>query len=239
MALHVIGAGFGRTGTSSLKIALERLGFGPCDHMAEVFKHSERAALWEEAFATTRRGEAFEWERLFAGYAATADWPAAFFWRELAADYPDAKVVLSIRDPEAWYESMRRTVYALRHDSELARRLAQAVGAPSFADWMPRLTDQIIWEGTFDGRFEDRAHALRVFADHAAAVAAAIPPERLLVFEARDGWEPLCRFLGVPVPAGEAYPRLNEASAVEARLRQAEDGTLPADDGFLRILAAG
>jgi hypothetical protein len=223
MSLRVIGAGFGRTGTASLKVALERLGFAPCDHMGEVFLHPERALIWEEAADAKARGEAFDWARLYAGYAATTDWPGAYFWRELAAAYPAAKVVLSVRDPERWYDSMRRTVYRLRHSPEAMATLAEAFGVRSFADWMPRFTDRLVWEGTFGGRFEDRAHALRVFTEHAAAVRAAIPPDRLLVFEVGEGWEPLCRFLGVPAPAGESFPHVNDAATVEAQLRQGPD----------------
>lgn len=233
MGLRVIGAGFGRTGTSSLKAALETLGFGPCDHMGEVFGRPERAALWEEAVAAKARGDGFDWERLYAGYAATADWPGAFFWRELADAYPEAKVVLSVRDPERWYDSTSRTIFALRHHPEAARRVGEAFGDPSGLAWMPRLTDLVVWDGTFGGRFADKPHALRVFAEHRAAVEAAIPPDRLLVHEAGDGWEPLCRFLGVPAPA-EPYPRLNDGAALAALL----DGSGGLPDGLPPIRRA-
>jgi hypothetical protein len=241
MGLRVIGAGFGRTGSSSLKAALERLGFGPCDHMGEVFFHPERALLWEEALDARDGGQAFDWERLYAGYAATTDWPRAFFWRELVAAYPEAKVILSVRDPKRWYDSMRRTVYAMSQDPTVAQRVGAMLGgaagdaaddaagdAPDLS-WMPRLVDRVVWQGTFGGRFTDEAHALQVFADHRAAVEAAIPPERLLVHAAADGWEPLCRFLGVPLPA-EPYPHLNEGANMAALLA----GEIPDRETFLR-----
>ena len=236
MALRVIGAGFGRTGTSSLKVALEHLGLGPCDHMGEVFERPERAALWEEAVAARARGEAFDWERLYAGYRATTDWPGAFFWRELAGAYPEAKVVLSVRDPERWYESMRRTIWALRSDPDVRRRLAESFGLPADLGWMPSLVDKVVFDGTFRGRFEDKAQAIRIFEEHAAAVTAAIPPERLLVFEAEDGWAPLCAFLGVAAP-DEPYPRLNDSASVEARLRGVPGDQQPDDP--LRRMPAG
>lgn len=236
MTLEVIGAGFGRTGTSSLKVALERLGFAPCDHMGEVFLHPERAALWREAAAAKAAGQAFAWERLYAGYKATTDWPGAYFWRELADAYPAAKVLLSVRDPERWYDSARRTIRAMRGNPEIGQTVAAAIGRRGRPDmaWMPALVDAVVFDGTFGGRFDDKAHALRVFAEHNAAVQAAIPPERLLLFDVEQGWEPLCRFLGVPVPAGEPFPHLNEAATLEALLR----GETPPDE-FLRRLAAG
>lgn len=234
MTLEVIGAGFGRTGTSSLKAALERLGSAPCDHMGEVFLHPERAPLWHEAVAAKARGDDFDWERLYAGYMATTDWPGAFFWRELATAYPHAKVLLSVRDPDRWYDSARRTIWALRGNPEIGQTIAAAIGRADGVAWMPELVDAVVFEGTFGGRFADKAHAIRVFAEHNAAVQAAIPPERLLVFAVEQGWEPLCRFLGVPVPADEPFPRLNEGANLEALLR----GETPPDD-FLRRLSAG
>jgi len=238
MALRVIGAGFGRTGTSSLQAALERLGFAPCDHMGEVFKHPARAALWEEAVAARARGAAFDWERLYAGYQATTDWPGAFFWRDLADAYPEAKVILSVRNPEGWYESMNRTIWAIRRDPDVGRRVAASLGVHGDLAWMPSLVDNIVFEGTFRGRFADKSAAMRVFEEHAAAVQATIPPERLLVFEAADGWEPLCRFLGAPMPA-KPFPHVNDAASVEARLREGSAGAPPADDEFMRRMAAG
>lgn len=224
MALAVIGAGFGRTGTYSLKQALERLGFGPCEHMVNLFAHPERFALWDEAAQRKARGEPIDWERLFAGYRATVDWPGAYFWRELIEAYPDAKVILTVRDPDRWYDSAASTIYRPRRavrSSPLVRAALAVAGKldPRAARGL-RMTDATIWDGTFGGRFEDRAYALRVFAEHAAAVEATVPADRLLVYEVAEGWTPLCRFLGVPVPDGEPFPHLNDAEAFERRLRQ-------------------
>ena len=109
MTLDVIGAGFGRTGTMSLKVALEELGFGPCYHMSEVFAHPEHVELWRAA----AQGKEVDWEQIFGGYRATVDWPACSFYGELMEKYPDAKVILTVRDPQRWYESAYNTIYTM------------------------------------------------------------------------------------------------------------------------------
>ncbi|WP_193369610.1 sulfotransferase family protein [Pelagibius marinus] len=198
MGLSVIGAGFGRTGTLSLKGALEQLGFGPCHHMAEVFAHPEQIPVWKQATA----GAAVDWDKLLAGYRATVDWPSAYFWRELAGFYPDAKVLLSTRDVDAWYASFSNTILRLiAAQDEVtvpAVRAALEMGAP------------LVSTKVFGGRADDPEHAKAVFRAHEAEVCRTIPAERLLVFDVREGWEPLCAFLGVPVPDGP-FPRLNDA----------------------------
>ncbi len=220
--MQVIGAGFGRTGTLSLKVALEELGFGPCEHMINLLDHPDRIERWEEAARRRERGQPIDWDGVLDGYRATVDWPGCAFWEELATAYPEAKVVLTLRDPERWYESARRTIHdprRRRETSRLAAALARLVGlvAPDVRRAM-RLTDRVIWDGTFGGRFADRGHALRVFADHARAVTDRIPPERLLVYEVADGWEPLCAFLGVESPADRPFPHLNDAADFRRRL---------------------
>ncbi|MGH8246419.1 MAG: sulfotransferase family protein, partial [Gammaproteobacteria bacterium] len=111
MALKVIGAGFGRTGTMSIKFALERIGFGPCYHMMEVMPHPQAVSQW----ARLARGEQSDWDGIFKGYAATVDWPACTYWRELAEYYPDATVILSVRDPARWFESTQKTIFSRQH----------------------------------------------------------------------------------------------------------------------------
>lgn len=204
MALDVVGAGFGRTGTLSLKHALETLGFDRCYHMLEVRKHPEHQAMWSAA----QRGDAVDWDALFEGYRAAVDWPACNSWRTLSEHYPDAKVLLSTRDPERWYESVRNTIYpsstANLHSDDEAER--------SRSEWVT----EIIWDGVFDGRLEDRGYAIEIYNAHIEEVSASVAAERLLVFEASQGWEPLCEFLGRPVPA-EPFPRVNTSEEFRER----------------------
>ena len=195
MALSVIGAGFGRTGTLSLKGALERLGFDPCYHMMEVIQGGF-AQVWHDIVF----GGTPDWDAVFKGYKATVDWPACNYYRELADRYPDAKVILSLRDPDKWFDSCQNTIFrAMRMDH------AQA---PANIRTQIAMVRKLVVEDTFGGDIDDRAHAISIFNRHNETVQKVIPKERLLVFQASDGWEPLCRFLGVPVP-DEAYPKVN------------------------------
>jgi hypothetical protein len=209
MALQVIGAGFGRTGTHSLQVALETLGFGPCHHMREVMAHPKQAATWQAA----QRGEKVDWARFLADYRASVDWPSCTFYRELMVAFPDAKVLLSVRDPERWYESTRETIYELSGGGMPGwlRRIAPPLRAVHD-------TASLIWTNTFGGRFEDKAHAIAVFEANIAEVERVVPPERLLVFEVSQGWGPLCEFLGVPVP-DQPFPRLNDREEMLRRVR--------------------
>jgi hypothetical protein len=197
MALKVIGAGLGRTGTLTLKTALEMLGFGPCHHMVEVLANPEQVPFWNRA----ADGEPVEWEDVFGGYNAMVDWPGCHFYAELAERYPDAKVVLSKRDPERWYESMSETI--LKSMAQMGFEQHKAVPA----DHPMRFGGVIISQQTFDFDY-GKDNVIAAFERHVENVRKTIPPERLLEFEAADGWEPLCAFLGVPVP-DEPFPRTN------------------------------
>jgi hypothetical protein len=204
MGLRVLGAGFSRTGTFSLKRALERLGVGRCYHMHELFAHADHAQEWERAAA----GVAVDWERMFEGYAAACDAPACLFWRELAEFYPEAKVILTVRDPTDWYESMRSTVVELmQRPSRVPDPGAQAV---------LRMAQRLVLESFFAGRFGVADEAIQRFELHCQAVRAAIPAERLLVYEVAQGWAPLCTFLGVSVP-NEPFPLTNERESFRVR----------------------
>ncbi len=215
--MKVIGAGFGRTGTASLKDALETLGFGPCYHMTEVFAHPDHADLWLAA----GRGELADWDAVLGGYEATLDWPACAFYEELMERHPEAKVILTVRDPERWYESVRNTIYELSvviPCSPFSRTVYALIGVFVPAARIGRgLDDEIIWRGTFDGRFEDREHAIGVFERHNAEVERKVPSEKLLVYEVKDGWKPLCEFLGVEEP-DEPFPRLNDTAEMRRRI---------------------
>ncbi|MBO2460607.1 sulfotransferase family protein [Actinomadura violacea] len=204
--LQVIGVGFGRTGTLSLRTALERLGFGPCHHMKALFEDPAQIGLWREV----AESQTPDWDRVYDGYRATVDWPGAAYWRELVRHYPDAKVVLTVRDPERWYQSAQATIFQ-SHNADLD-------GAPAEVAEMRDVADAIVWKGVLGGRF-DRDHAIATFNRHNEAVRREIPSGRLLEFEAAQGWDPLCAFLGVPVP-DEPYPRSNDRAEFTAMLKE-------------------
>jgi hypothetical protein len=211
--LRVIGAGFGRTGTLSLKAALEQLGLGPAYHMAEVFAHPEHVPFWQ----AVGEGQLAEWDKIFAGYQSAVDWPASAFYRELMETYPDAKVILTVRDPERWYASGTNTIFP-RPERELDDDLSSERQAHR------RMVQTIVWDRIFNGAVLDRNHAIDVFTRHIETVQQQVPANRLLVYDVSDGWEPLCAFLGVPVPDGE-FPRLNDtASFNERRGARADSG---------------
>ena len=200
MALEVIGAGFGRTGTKSLHAALQTLGFAPCYHMAEVFPRGpERFRLWEQA----ANGDP-DWNAIFGEYKATVDFPACTFWRQLAEHYPNAKVLLSVRDPESWFNSTQETIFS-----------------PRWIDFLKTSIAGDFIQGTinnyFDQRMHDKEHLIQRFHEHVAEVQATIPAERLLTYEVKQGWEPLCEFLEVPIP-GEAFPRINDSAETKVLL---------------------
>ncbi len=206
MTLKVIGAGYGRTGTLSLKTALEELGFGPCYHMEDVVKRPSRMLTWHKIV----NGAAPDWDALFAGFEATVDWPACNYYQALMTAYPQAKVVLSVRDPERWYDSVYHTIYAVT-------QIKGATRIPLVGEHIHFVND-LVWDGVFNGRFEDRAYAIQIFNEHIEKVKAAVPPEKLLVFNVQQGWEPLCEFLGMPVPE-RPFPHVNDRQVMENRLR--------------------
>ncbi len=188
MTLKVIGAGFGRTGTESMKQAFEILGFGPCHHMKEVLANPQQKDLWRSVAS----GKTPEWDVLFAGYNSAVDWPAAYFWRELSEYYPDAKILLTIRSSESWYASMVKTIFKVLQESDDPA----SVGV------------KLIGERVFGGNLDNRDHAIAVYEQNIAEVRSAFSKDRLLEYNLGDGWQPLCRFFGKPVP-DVAYPRSN------------------------------
>jgi hypothetical protein len=203
MSLRVIGVGFGRTGTLSLKLALEALGVGPCYHMMELAERRAHADSWIRA----ARGEPLDCQGIFADFAAALDWPATAFWREIVAAYPDARVILTVRDEASWYASFRDTIL------DKSQGLAPPKALPLRAIY--DVTREVIIERTFGGRAADMRHAIDVFRNHNAEIVAEIPPERLLVYDLAGGWEPLCRFLDLPVPTSP-FPHVNTRSAFQS-----------------------
>lgn len=204
MTLKVIGAGFGRTGTLSLKLALEKLGFDKCYHMMEVFGHPDHVEQWRRA----NRGETVDWNALYTGYQSTVDWPSCNFYETHMRLYPDARVILSERDPEKWYESVMNTIYP-------SSKAARDSGDPAMKPWTD-MAFELIWDGLFGGRMDDKDHVIGVYLAHNQRVRAVVPANRLLVFEASQGWEPLCAFLGRTVP-DEPYPKVNSTEEFLAR----------------------
>ena len=197
MSIAVIGSGFGRTGTASLKRALEMLGFGPCHHMEEVMTNPDQVAHWQAYVA----GEPVDWDEVFEGYRAQVDWPGAHVWRELAAAYPDAKVIHSVRPEEVWWTSFSSTIGRMFVGYK-------EMSLPDHVKAMMDAMDIAIINDTLGGDPTDKQRALAAYRRRTEEVRAAIPPERLLIFDVTEGWAPLCTFLGVPVP-NEPFPRVN------------------------------
>lgn len=215
MALRVVGAGLPRTGTTSLKAALEQLLGAPCYHMQELFGRLDDAAVWRDAYTGTMP----DWHRFLAGYAAGVDWPVSAFWRELSAAFPDALVLLSRREsPQRWYQSMDKTVL------EGARRYARddEAGQPP---WLASATPEQVaattamnrsmFGGAFDDPF-DRDGVIATYERHLKEVRTEVLAHRLLEWQPGDGWEPFCAALDLPVPS-VAFPHENTSAEHVAR----------------------
>jgi len=217
VTLAVIGAGFGWTGTLSLKAALEELGLGPCYHMREAIQHVDHVPEWESA----ARGETVDWDRVLGGYRATVDWPGAAFYDQLSQNHPEARVILTVRDPDSWYDSASATIYDIGKAgaSPFFRLLALAVPPLRRFGRAQHMIDTVVWQGTFNGRFEDRQYAIRTFQEWNRRVGERIPADRLLVYEVTEGWAPLCRFLDKPIPA-TPFPHLNDGESFRRRVRR-------------------
>jgi len=213
--MRLIGAGLPRTGTLSQKVALEMLGLGPCYHMVNVLGALDEVQGWRRALA----GEA-AWPELFDGFQATVDWPGAFFYRELADFYPEAKVLLSVRDAEAWERSMRETIWGALYGDMLMRDLSAARCRidPSWRAYCELMGE--MWErsGLIPDGVATSSEAMRAAMErHNQEVRATIPADRLLVWSPAEGWEPLCEFLGLPVPE-TPFPHLNDSAEFADRV---------------------
>ena len=204
--MKVIGAGFGRTGTMSLKAALERLGFGPCFHMIDLIRDPTPLPYWQAA----ADGEKVDWTEALDGWESTIDWPGCTFWEEIAEIWPDAPVLLSVRDPEAWYRSTLNSIHEAKEMALRGELQGNTEEAPDPA--VMQMINGLIWNGTFKGRFTDKEFALEVFRRHNEDVKSKVPADRLLVYEIKQGWGPLCDFLGVEVP-DEPMPHLNDTDS--------------------------
>jgi hypothetical protein len=205
--MQVIGAGFGRTGTMSLKAALERLGLGPCFHMIDLIREPEPLPYWQAA----ANGEQVDWTEALDGWESTIDWPGCTYWEQMAETWPDAPILLSVREPEAWYRS---TLNSIHEAKEMALRGELGGGtegdAPDPA--VIQFINGMIWNGTFEGRFTNKEFAIDVFNRHNEGVKSKVPADRLLVYDIKTGWGPLCEFLGVEVP-DEPMPHMNDTES--------------------------
>jgi hypothetical protein len=191
MSLRVVGAGLGRTGTHSLKVALEQLLGGPCYHMIEVLMAPDRAQAWIDAFD----GKAVDWDAVMQGYVASVDWPACAYWRELADANRDAIILLSTRaSADAWWRSANATIF------EVTRQGGVAGSGTEFPDKM--------FAQTFTPDWRDETAAKHAYEAHNTNVRTTAPPDRLVEWQPGDGWEPICAALGLPVPA-EPFPHVN------------------------------
>ena len=206
MPLTVIGAGFPRTGTASLKTALETLGVGRCYHMSEVFDKPDHWIAWSDA----ADGKPVDWDFVFDGYGATTDAPACLFYKSIADHYPDAKVLLSLRDSDRWYESTQSTILS----PLIAQRFANLPPA------MATMLHKIGWHPD-DPETHDRDYMISRMQEHNEEVRRTIAPDRLLVFNPAEGWEPLCDFLGLPVP-DTPFPHVNSTEEFRERMAAIE-----------------
>jgi hypothetical protein len=208
MAIKVFGTGLGRTGTMSLKLALEQLGLGPCHHMVEVFKRLESLPMWIAAGAGKP-----DWNAIFAEFRSAVDYPSCKFWRELMVFYPEAKMIHTVRDPESWFQSTQATIFA--------------PGTMLMGEEGPLAPFFKIVTGDYERRTGDRDFMIDYFRRHTQTVLATVPKDRLLVFNASDGWGPLCAFLDVPVPDAP-FPRENSTEEFQARFLSGPPGGSPA-----------
>jgi hypothetical protein len=200
--MKVLGAGLPRTGTSSFKLALEQLGCGPCYHNMTLWERPAHVDLWQ----AVADGKGPAWQEIFAGFGSAVDWPASIYYEPLMQAYPEAKIVLTVRDADRWYDSMTNTIlWALQQDM-----------GPGMVKYSRLMTAH--WERIFEGGINDRQRAVAMFHRLNREVQERVPSERLLVYEVQQGWEPLCRFLDIPVPADLPFPRVNDTGTFRQQL---------------------
>lgn len=225
MSIQVIGAGFPRTGTTTLKRSLEQLGFDKTHHMKELIVRPERLHYWKELEKTGTT----DWEGLYEGYQASVDFPAYPFYKQHMERYPEAKVVLTVRPFDKWYTSATNTVRKAGPQTipEKLRMLGRMATDSRIRKVVKviQFFENYFWKKQFQGRFEDRAFAEEVWNKHVQSVKDYVPAERLLVYDVRDGWGPLCQFLGVPEPA-EPLPHLNKKENFKTMLNELMNGNM-------------
>lgn len=216
MPVHIIGAGFGRTSTLSTYTALKELGF-PCYHMTEVIRNPANKShldFWHKV-SNSEPGTQHNWEQVFANYTATIDFPACCVWRELTEAYPNAKVLLTVHPngAEAWYESTIDTIYFTENRWQYNVLKLVFPFARKFGD----MSRKLIWRRTLKNTMNNREQALARYRQHIDEVTAAVPTEKLLIFSADQGWQPLCDFLGVSMP-DTPFPNVNDRASIKKSL---------------------
>ncbi|MFJ4691889.1 sulfotransferase family protein [Streptomyces sp. NPDC088766] len=223
--LKLINAGLGRTGTTSLQEALEQLGYGPCYHMFDIVGDEKRLEQWERIICD---GLQPDWDAVFDGYTSAVDGPPSFYYDQITKAFPDAKVVLTVRDADSWYESTYNTLYQFvlkNKDNPPPQGSRQAR--------VYRMTSVMTWDGLFEGRFADKDRAIEVYHRRNQEIIDAVPADNLLVYDVKQGWEPLCAFLGADVPAA-AFPHANTTANMRERMQQMAAGGPPAAPGTTR-----
>ena len=217
MSLAVVGTGLSRTGTTTLRRVIEDLGFGTCYNSSELFTHPRGIEFWEGI----ENGEKVDFEEFFDNYGAIIGFPGYIFHRELVKKYPDAKVILSYRDPEEWYEDIRGTVFQPA-SSHVNKSYSEEVR--KFDDYLAgcitrihSMQARILEDGYFEGRFDDKEYSIKRYVQWNEEIKAAYPPDRLLVYQVTEGWKPVCDFLEVPVPEDKPFPHLNSPDVFHKR----------------------
>jgi hypothetical protein len=221
--LKLINAGLGRTGTTSLMAALDQLGFGPSYHMLDLVSTEESLEQWEKILCD---GQQPDWEAIYEGYTSAVDGPNAIYYEQIMKAFPEAKVILTLRDAERWYQSTHDTVYqfAVKYQENPAE-------TGSRQSRLYRVTNAMFWDGLFSGRFADKEYAMEVYRNHNQEVIHSVDPGKLLVYDVKQGWEPLCAFLGADVPP-EDFPHLNNSESMRKMLGQLASGHGPGSPGW-------
>jgi hypothetical protein len=225
MSIKIIGAGLPRTGTNTLKQSLEQLGYKHVYHMKELLVNPEKLPYWKTLDET---GDT-DWDALYEGYDGTVDFPGYPWYKEHMKRYPDAKVILTVRDFEAWYKSVDSTVF--RAGPQTPGEKIKMIGKLLFSSRARNVVKCIKWfkkvffADNLQGKFGDKEFAKKFWEDHIAEIKASVPADKLLVYDVRDGWAPLCKFLGVPEPS-EPLPHLNKKEDFKAMLPKLMKGEM-------------
>ncbi|KAJ5965798.1 hypothetical protein N7481_012512 [Penicillium waksmanii] len=212
--MKVLALGVGRTGTASLRKALEQLGYAKCYHMlCASVENPPDCLMWHDALNAKYKGKGEfgrkEWDQLLGDCQAVCDWPACAFAKELIEAYPDAKVILNIRDIDQWHTSVTKTVYWRVSDPE-HKFLANFSWAAGM--YYPMLNK--FFETFFRGDFPNKGK--QIYKEHVAEVRSLVPPERLLEYSINDGWDPLCKFLEEEIPH-DSFPHGNDVADFRKR----------------------